>query len=46
MNCWFTGQAATGAGVGTNDVDGAPTLMSPVFSLSANPVSSATGAGT
>ncbi|MCA9310892.1 MAG: hypothetical protein KDA21_06780 [Phycisphaerales bacterium] len=35
VNCWFTGQAAPGAGVGTNDVDGgSTTLYSPVFDLS------------
>jgi Zn-dependent metalloprotease len=34
VNCWFTGQAAAGAAVGTNDVDGGSTLLeSPVFDL-------------
>ncbi len=35
VNCWFTGQANPGDGVGTNDVDGGSTsLYSPVFDLS------------
>lgn len=35
LNCWFTGQAAAGATVGTNDVDsGSVTLTSPAFDLS------------
>ena len=34
-DCWFTGQAAPGAGVGTNDVDGgSTTLYSPTVDLS------------
>ena len=33
--CWFTGQAAVGAAVGTADVDGGPTtLTSPLFDMS------------
>ncbi len=33
--CWVTGNAAAGAAVGTNDVDGGfTTLLSPVFNLS------------
>jgi hypothetical protein len=37
-DCWFTGQANPGQGVGTNDVDnGTTTLLSPVFDLSGNP---------
>ncbi|HRV81732.1 MAG TPA: choice-of-anchor B family protein, partial [Planctomycetota bacterium] len=37
-SCWFTGQAAVGAAIGTNDVDGGTTtLLSPVFDLSGNP---------
>jgi len=27
VNCWFTGQAAPGASIGTNDVDGGSTLL-------------------
>ncbi|MCP3917573.1 MAG: hypothetical protein GY711_18670 [bacterium] len=35
VNCWFTGQAAPGASVGTNDVDGGTTtLLSPIFDMS------------
>jgi hypothetical protein len=35
VNCWFTGQAAPGMGVGTADVDnGSVTLTSPAFDLS------------
>ncbi|MEQ8850613.1 MAG: hypothetical protein RIB32_02400 [Phycisphaerales bacterium] len=35
-NCWFTGNASPGSGVGSNDVDGGSTsLYSPVFDLSA-----------
>ncbi|MEZ6016334.1 MAG: hypothetical protein R3F49_14550 [Planctomycetota bacterium] len=34
VTCWFTGQAAVGASVGTNDVDGGDTLLeSPTFDL-------------
>lgn len=34
-DCWFTGQAAPGAGVGSNDVDdGFTTLLSPVLNMS------------
>ncbi|MEL6716685.1 MAG: hypothetical protein AAFP86_23110, partial [Planctomycetota bacterium] len=34
--CWFTGQAAAGAGLGNNDVDGgSTTLLTPVFDASA-----------
>lgn len=37
VNCWFTGQANPGAGVGSNDVDGGfTTLLSPQFDLSAS----------
>ncbi len=38
VNCFFTGQANAGAGIGSNDVDnGTTTLMSPIFDLSGNP---------